>query len=64
MSLVSDREDLIQQVCEILVSHQVPEGGVRCRCSAPLYLGKEGFTTLTRHRAERIVDDIIMAGVR
>lgn len=58
------REELITRVVDKLVHHQVGDMCSRCNCGTPIYSGKDGSVTLTRHRAEKIVDEIITDMVR
>lgn len=54
------REELVEAVCVELATHQVPDYDRRCNCGTVLYEGQAGSKTLTRHRAECIVDEVIL----
>jgi hypothetical protein len=50
------REKLVDLVTRIIVEHQLPDYGERCSaCYKHLY-NQDGGSTLSRHRAEKIVD--------
>jgi len=52
------RERLIQQVTDILASHHLADYGSKClSCLKELYSEGNG-STLSRHRAEKIVDQM------
>lgn len=53
------RDQLIDMVTDIITTHQLPDYGHICRsCHKRLYSDGDGSTTLSRHRAEKIVDDM------
>jgi len=54
------RQQLIDSVIEFMNQHQVAEGSSRCRCNTPVYDGGTGSMTLMRHRAEQIVDMVVI----
>lgn len=52
------REELITAVTDIIVAHQLPDYGHKCKsCKKRIYSGENG-SSLSRHRAEKIVDDM------
>ncbi len=54
------RQGLIDSVIESMNQHQVAEYSSRCRCGLPVYDGGMGSMTLMRHRAEQIVDRVLI----
>jgi hypothetical protein len=54
------RDDLVDQVSEVLVAHDEQGGGLFCICGRALHatngLNGKGATSMRRHRAEMIVD--------
>lgn len=53
-------QGLVDEVVAALSEHQVPDYGSACRCGKKIHNGEPGSMTLTRHRAERIVNDIFL----
>lgn len=52
------RDHLVDMVTDIIVAHQLPDYGHICnKCKQRLYSDGKG-STLSRHRAEKIVDDM------
>jgi hypothetical protein len=50
------REQLVSTITNIIVSHKLPDLGSKCStCYKELY-GEGNGSTLSRHRAEKIVD--------
>lgn len=52
------RDKLVTTIVDIITAHQLPDYGHICReCKARLYSEGKG-SSLSRHRAEKIVDDL------
>lgn len=52
------RDKLVTTIVDIITAHQLPDYGHICReCKARLYSEGNG-SSLSRHRAERIVDEL------
>lgn len=55
-----DREQLVDAVTAIITAHQLVDYGSQCRlCHQQLY-GEGHGESLSRHRAEKIVDIVIL----
>lgn len=55
-----DREELVDAVTEVITAHQLADYASQCRlCHRQLY-GEGQGESLSRHRAEKIVDVVIM----
>lgn len=62
VGFTDQRERLIEAVTDIIARHQVADYGNTCHgCGKALY-GERGCS-LTRHRAEKIVDDLELDAV-
>ena len=52
------REKLVSMITDIIIAHQLPDYGISCNnCHKRLYSTGDG-STLSRHRAEKIVDEL------
>lgn len=55
-----DRDQLVDEVTAVIASHQLQDYGSKCRtCLKELY-GEGHGESLSHHRAEKIVDTVIM----
>lgn len=51
------REELVNAITAIIIKHQLPDYSAICS-GCPAHLYQQDSKTLSRHRAEKIVDDL------
>ena len=58
------REQLVDDICDVIITHQLADGLTRCAaCGSRELYGEGNGTTLSRHRAEKIADMLLAKGL-